>query len=154
MSLRLTNGDRGEGETVAAEGMGAVIAWRRHGLCLDTHTHTLSPSWDSNLRAIFRPDDWQLDAYSSLTRPADNSGYPPLRHHRPSISVLFLHFFFFFCNRYDFNNRLTCFPPSLLNLSVFSSLSRFALSLSLRGLLWDYYNDRGDKGHLSHVRRG
>lgn len=37
-------------------------------LSLDTHTHTLTPSGDSNLRAIFRPDDWQLDACSSPSR--------------------------------------------------------------------------------------
>lgn len=55
-------------------------------LALDTRTNTHKPSGDSNLRAIFRPDDWQLDAYSSPTRPADNSSYPI-----PCLSSLVLH---------------------------------------------------------------
>lgn len=107
-------------------------------LCHWTHT----PSGDSNLRAIFRPDDWQLDAHSSPTRLADNSGYPiPRRHPSPL-----------------FTPALTIFwTPSTgtrLLLFIFSlHPSSRSLSLSL-GLLCGYYNDRGDKGHLSHVRRG
>lgn len=107
-----------------------------------THTQTHTPSGDSNLRAIFRLDDWQLDAYSSPTRLADNSGYPIPR-----------------CHPYP------RFPPALAIFGTPSTGSRLllfifslhpsspSLSLSL-GLLCGYYNDRGDKGHLSHVRRG
>lgn len=121
-------------------------------LALDTRTNTHKPSGDSNLRAIFRPDDWQLDAYSSPTRPADNSSYPI-----PSLSSLVLplspSFFFLF-----FVALTLSTPPSpdhllLPSLILLSILLPPSLSLSL-GLLWGYYNDRGDKGHLSHVRRG
>lgn len=68
---------------------GMVMALRRQRLWIlsvtgHTHTQAHTPSGDSNLRAIFRPDDWQLDAHSSPTRLADNSGYPiPRRHPSP-----------------------------------------------------------------------
>lgn len=46
-------------------------------------------------------------------------------------------------------------PPCPDPLLLLPSTPSLALPLSLSlGLLWDYYNDRGDKGHLSHVRRG
>lgn len=91
------------------EGMGGRMGGRNStettepldSLSLDTHTqtHTNSPSRDSNLRAIFRPDDWQLDAHSSPTRPSDNSSYPHSTAPYCRFSPLFSHiatFFFIF----------------------------------------------------------
>ena len=79
-------------------------------LSLRTHTHiythTHTPSGDSNLRAIFRPDDWQLDAYSSPTRAADNSSYP---HSTPP--SLYLSPLFSYSHHFFFLSLLLSQPP-------------------------------------------
>lgn len=90
-------------------------------LCHWTHTHKQAhtPSGDSNLRAIFRPGDWQLDAYSSPTRLADNSGNPiPGRH--PSLSPLLLWPFFGLLQQapafYSSSSPFILLPPLFLSL--------------------------------------
>lgn len=117
-------------------------------LCGHTHMYPHTPSGDSNLRAIFRPDDWQLDVYSFPTDWLISLAtlIPP---HHPSIASLPLTTFFFVVTVTLLTPPCPDVPHSLLPYPTLHPSFRILLSLDL---LWDYYNDRGDKGHLSHVR--
>lgn len=108
-------------------------------LCHWTHTHRHTHRLGTQISEQF--SGWVIGSLMLILPLQDWLITPAIPFHAaipPSLHSCFDHFLD------SFNSR----PPSTLHLLPSSSPP-----LSL-GLLCGYYNDRGDKGHLSHVWRG